>query len=340
MRPFLTAISEGQALSRHEAEDAMHLLMRGETTEIETAAFLLGLRSRGETIEELTGFTHVMREYAIPVQVNDPNTIDVCGTGGDRSGTFNVSTTVAFVCAGAGVTVAKHGNRSVSSQSGSADVLEALGVKSELGKEAVEVCLDEVGIAFIFAPLFHPALRHVMPVRRALGVRTFFNILGPLCNPARVKRQLVGAFSKEVAHTMTEVLARLGSENVIAVHAHDGLDEFSTSTATDVFGYTTKQNLWHKTVIPEQFGLRRVDPVQLKGGNATENARILKAILSGEKGPHREIVLLNAAYALFVSGQVGDLEQAFVAAKTSIDSGAAQAKLSALIRASHLVNPD
>jgi len=335
MKQFLTALAEGQPLSRREAEESMHLLMRGEVSDVEMAAFLMGLRSRGETIEELTGFAQVMREYAVPVRCEDPNAIDVCGTGGDRSGTFNVSTTVAFVCAGAGVTVAKHGNRSVSSLSGSADVLQALGVNTALGKEAVEYCLAEAGIAFIFAPLFHPAMRHVMPVRRTLGVKTFFNILGPLCNPAQVKRQLVGAFSKDVAHTMTEILARLGSQSVVAVHAHDGLDECSTSTTTDVFRYQTGQNLVQESITPEQFGLQRIDPLLLKGGEAKENAGILKAVLSGEAGPPREIVLLNAAYALWTSGKYANVGAAFAAAETSIDRGAALAKLNALIRASN-----
>lgn len=339
MQPYLTALAEGRTLTQEEAEAAMHLMMRGEASPEQIAGLLMGLRARGETLDELVGFTRVMRQYAVPVRVDDPHAIDLCGTGGDRSGTFNISTAAAFVCAGAGVTVVKHGNRSVSSQAGSADVLEALGVVIDLGAEGVERCLEEVGIAFAFAPRFHPAMRHVMPVRRALGVRTFFNILGPLCNPAGVRRQLVGAFRPDVAATMAAILARLGAEHVVTVHAEDGLDELSLSAPTATYEYRRGDEAPRAgRVEPEALGLPRVPLEQLRGGDAEANARLLRRVLEGEAGPHRDVVLLSATYALYVSGRFGDdLEACLEAARESIDSGAALARLEQLVEVSNRV---
>ncbi|SHK19583.1 anthranilate phosphoribosyltransferase [Rhodothermus profundi] len=336
MQPYLTALAEGRTLTQEEAEAAMHQMMRGEASPEQIAGLLMGLRARGETLDELVGFTRVMRQYAVPVRVDDPCAIDLCGTGGDRSGTFNISTAAAFVCAGAGVTVVKHGNRSVSSQAGSADVLEALGVAIDLGPEGVERCLEEVGIAFAFAPRFHPAMRHVMPVRRALGVRTFFNILGPLCNPAGVRRQLVGAFRPDVAATMAAILARLGAEHVVAVHAEDGLDELSLAAPTVTYEYRKGDEAPRSgRVAPEMLGLSRAPLEQLRGGDASTNARLLRRVLDGETGPHRDVVLLNAAYALYVSGRFGDdLQACLEAARESIDRGAARNRLEQLIRVS------
>ena len=333
MNEFLQKIAAGQVLTQEEAEAAMHQMMQGKASPEELAGFLLGIRARGETVEELTGFVRAMRAYAVPVELKDRQAIDVCGTGGDQTGTFNISTTVAFVCAGAGVTVAKHGNRSISSKSGSADVLEALGARVNLGKEGVEYCLEEVGIAFIFAPLFHPAMRHVMPVRRALGVRTFFNILGPLVNPAGVERQLVGAFSPEVARQMAEVLARLGAVRAITVHA-GGMDEFSLHAPATFYRVDGKAVEEH-ALLPEALGFRQVPLEALKGGNAQENASILQQVLSGQEGPYREVVLLNAAYALYISGKYDDLDTALQAAVESIDSGAAARKLKDFIAITH-----
>ena len=339
MQPYLTALAEGRTLTQEEAEAAMHLMMRGEASPEQIAGLLMGLRARGETLDELVGFTRVMRQYAVPVRVDDPHAIDLCGTGGDRSGTFNISTAAAFVCAGAGVTVVKHGNRSVSSQAGSADVLEALGVAIDLGAEGVERCLEEVSIAFAFAPRFHPAMRHVMPVRRALGVRTFFNILGPLCNPAGVRRQLVGAFRPDVAATMAAILARLGAEHVVTVHTEDGLDELSLSAPTATYEYRRGDEAPRAgRVEPEALGLPRVPLEQLRGGDAEANARLLRRVLEGEAGPHRDVVLLNATYALYVSGRFGDdLEACLEAARESIDSGAALARLEQLVEVSNRV---
>src|SRR5690554_4912998 len=260
MQAFLKTIADGGTLSTEQSEQAMHLMMRGEAAPEEVAGFLMGLRARGETVDELVGFTRVMREYAVKVSLDDPYAIDLCGTGGDNTGTFNISTAAMFVCAGAGVTVAKHGNRSVSSRSGSADVLEALGVNVQLKKQGVEYCLKEAGVAFIFAPYFHPAMRFVMPVRKILGARTFFNILGPLSNPAGVRRQLVGAFSKEVARTVAHILARLDADHVIAIHSNDGLDEISLAEYTHGYEYRTSQNGKDRTpkaisINPEQYAL-------------------------------------------------------------------------------------
>ncbi|MDQ7039777.1 MAG: anthranilate phosphoribosyltransferase [Rhodothermus sp.] len=339
MQPYLTALAEGRTLTQEEAEAAMHLMMRGEAAPEQIAGLLMGLRARGETLDELVGFTRVMRQYARPVRVDDPHAIDLCGTGGDRSGTFNISTTAAFVCAGAGVTVVKHGNRSVSSRAGSADVLEALGVAIDLGPEGVERCLEDVGIAFAFAPRFHPAMRHVMPIRRTLGVRTFFNILGPLCNPAGVRRQLVGAFRSDVAATMVAILARLDAEHVVAVHAEDGLDELSLAAPTTTYEYQRGDEAPRTgRVEPEALGLKRVSKEQLRGGDARTNARLLRQVLEGVRGPHRDVVLLNATYALYVSGRFGDdLHACLEAARESIDSGAALERLERLIAVSNQI---
>lgn len=339
MKRFLHKISQGETLTQPEAEDAMHQMLRGDVDQVPLAAFLLGLRARGETLDELVGFTRVMREYAVPVACDDPHAIDLCGTGGDSTGTFNISTTAAFVCAGAGVTVAKHGNRSVSSKCGSADVLEALGVNIELKKDGVEHCLNEAGIAFIFAPFFHPAMKFVMPVRRTLGVRTFFNVLGPLCNPARVRRQLVGAFSRDVASLMAAILARLDAAHVITLHADDGLDEVSLSgpTASFVFDaerFPTSGPMTVK-IEPEAHGLASASLDQLQGGSLDDNVAILRSVLRGDAGPHRDVVVLNAAYALSTSGRFRSLDDCFAAAEESIDSGAAQRKLDQLIAASN-----
>lgn len=334
MHEILTRIAEHQPLTRHDAALAMDLMLGGKASPEQISAFLVGLRARGETLEELVGLTERMRAFA--VHVNAPSdAIDIVGTGGDRSGTFNISTTAALVCAGAGVTVAKHGNRSVSSKCGSADVLEALGVRTELGKAGVEHCLREAGIAFLFAPYFHPALKHVMPVRRELGVRTCFNILGPLCNPAGVRRQLIGAFSKDVARMMAHILVELGSESVVAVHAHDGLDEISLSGPTTVYRLTrTGEPLSEHTISPFDYGMAPAPLSEILGGDATRNAAIIRSILEGKPGAPRDIVVLNAAFALLVSETVTTVRDGLDAARASIDTGAAAAALERLAAAS------
>ncbi|MDX1532191.1 MAG: anthranilate phosphoribosyltransferase [Rhodothermales bacterium] len=339
MRPYLQTLAEGGTLTADQAEAAMGLLLSGEATPEETAGLLMGLRTRGETLDEIAGFTRAMRAHAVAVEAPD-DAIDLCGTGGDHAGTFNISTAAAFVAAGAGVPVAKHGNRAVSSNAGSADVLAALGVNTALGKEGVEACLAEAGIAFLFAPLFHPAMKHVMPVRRGLGVRTVFNILGPLCSPAGVKRQLVGAFSEGTARMMAQVLVRLGSEHVVCIYAHDGLDELSTTSPTTVFQTGSHldpfgaETILTQTVQPEHYGLARVAAAALQGGSAAENAAIVERVLSGTSGPERDVVLLNAAYALLASGRFDGLAECLEAARASLDDGAARRKLDALVGAS------
>lgn len=342
MRELLKKIAAQETLTEPEAEHGMHLMMTGEASPGQVAGFLLGLRARGETLDELTGFTRVMRQFAIPVETDDPAAIDLCGTGGDGSGVFNVSTTAAFVCAGAGVTVAKHGNRSVSSECGSSDVLEALGVRTALRKSGVEYCLRKAGIAFIYAPFFHPALGHVMPVRKELGVRSFFNILGPMCNPAGVTRQMVGAFSRPVAETMTEILVRLGAEQIVAVHSDDGMDEVSISAPTVAYRYdrTTDSGIESVRVEPEQFGFQRVPVSRIKGGTAKVNAQILRNVLEGRPGPHRDIVTINAALALQTSGRFDSLEHCFDAARSSIESGSALSSLQRLIEFSNSAPTD
>ena len=337
MKPILQTIADGEALTEKQAESAMHTMLRGEAGPEQIAALLVGLRARGETLDELVGFTRVMREYATPVDVGGLDPIDLCGTGGDHSGTFNISTAASFVAAGAGVPVAKHGNKGVSSPTGSADVLTALGVHAALDADGVRRCLDETGIAFLFAPQFHPALRHVGPVRRALGVRTFFNILGPLCNPAGVKRQLVGAFSDETARMMAQVLLRLGSEHVVVVYAHDGLDELSTTSPTTVYqtgSHAFEGGFLEQVVVPERYGLARVSAAALQGGTAEENAEIVRDVLGGKAGPQADVVLLNAAYALLASGEFGPLDDCLEAARESIGSGAALRALDRLVEAS------
>jgi anthranilate phosphoribosyltransferase len=342
MKQFLRTIADGRDLSREEAREAMRQMMQGAAEPEHVAGLLLGLRSRGESLDELVGFTEVMREFAVTVDAGDPDAIDLCGTGGDDAGTFNISTAAALVAAGAGATVAKHGNRSVSSDCGSADVLEALGVKIDLRKDGVEHCLREVGIAFLFAPYFHPAMRHVMPVRRTLGVRTIFNVLGPLCNPAGVKRQLVGAFSASVAQQMMRILSETGSRHVCAVHSRDGLDEVSLSAPTALFEFdTAKRGAGEpatqngRVIQPDLHGVPPAALEDLAGGDQETNAHILKTILDGsEKGPPRDVVLLNATYALHVSGRFDGLDDCTEAARESIASGAALEKLKRLGEAS------
>lgn len=339
MQKYIEIIASGNALTREQAEGAMRQMMSGEAPPEHMAGLLMGLRTRGETLDELVGFTNVMREFAVSVECDDPQAIDLCGTGGDSASTFNISTTAALVAAGAGVTVAKHGNRSVSSKSGSADVLEALGVKIDLEKEGVEYCLEHAGVAFLFAPYFHPAMRHVMPVRKALGVRTFFNVLGPLCNPASVKRQLVGAFNTQTAQWMVQILARLDAQHVVTLHSQDGMDEVSISAATTLFEYDTSAHNpvpRSREIGPEKHGFERASIKSLAGGDAGENASILRGILSGEDtSPRRNVVLLNAAYALHTSDRFDDLDACFAAARESIDSGAALKKLETLAEVSH-----
>lgn len=307
----------------------MSVLLEGQASEVEIAGFLIALKMKGETAVELAGFARAMRDRMIVVDAG-PDVIDTCGTGGDGAGTFNISTAVAIVMAGAGAHVAKHGNRSISSTSGSADVLEALGVRiTDVTPEETARSIREIGIGFLFAPALHPAMRHAQPVRRALKTRTVLNLLGPLVNPARARAQLIGAPSPETAKLMAEALAELGTRRSFVVHGWDGLDEITTTTATDVYEVTAQgvqKHVWK----PADFGIRTAHIDSLKGGDVVHNAQMILEILRGCSGPCRDIVLVNAAAGLLAAGLVADLRGGVDAAAQAIDSGAAIAKLELL----------
>ncbi|MDQ7787967.1 MAG: anthranilate phosphoribosyltransferase [Thermodesulfovibrionales bacterium] len=320
-------------LSEKEMAECMEEIMEGKATDAQIGALLTALRVKGETVGEITGAAKIMRKKATAIKAPE-GVLDTCGTGGDMSHTFNISTTTAFVVAGAGVPVAKHGNRSVSSRSGSADVLEALGVKIDLPPEKVERCLFETGFGFLFAPLFHPAMKYAIGPRREMGIRTIFNILGPLTNPAGAQRQVLGVFADRLTETLAEVLGNLGATDVMVVHGEDGLDEISISGKTKISRYRDG-NLETFTIQPEDFGLWRGGIEDLKGGNKEENAVITTAILQGEQGSKRNIVLMNSALAFIVAGKTGDYSTALDIAAASIDSGKAQKKLEEVKRVSN-----
>jgi anthranilate phosphoribosyltransferase len=338
------ALVERRNLTRLEAAGAMNAIMSGEATNIQIAAFLTALRMKGETVEELIGFAEVMRQKAARVQTKGQETagmagtdremlLDTCGTGGDAASTFNVSTATAFVVAGAGVRVAKHGTRAISSLCGSADVVEQLGVNLELSPPLVSRCLDEVGIGFLYAPLLHTAMKHVMPARRELAMRTVFNILGPLTNPAGANAQVIGVYAPTLTEPIAQVLRELGTIRAFVVHGADGLDEISTTGESRVS--EVREGAVRTFVVrPEDCGIARAHIRDLRGGNREENAEIIRRILHGEDGPRRDIVLLNAAAALVVAGKARDLREGTKLAAQSIDSGGAERKLLALVELS------
>lgn len=319
-------------LSRQEAASALEEIMDGRAGEAQAAAFLMGLRVKGETADEIAGLAAAMRRYAVPVQAGDPTgLVDVVGTGGDGLGTFNISTTAAVVVAGAGIKVAKHGNRAASSSSGSADVLEALGVRIDLGPAEVAACIDQIGIGFMLAQLHHPAAAKVAGVRRALGIRTVFNFLGPLTNPAGARRQLLGVGAAEHLQLLSEALACLGCERALLVHGDEGLDELSisgSSTVVEVVGNEVRASY---RVEPESAGIARQEISALAGGNPQENAAITREVLEGVAGPWRDVVLLNAAAALYVAGVATSLKEGVGQARESIDSGRAALKLREMV---------
>jgi anthranilate phosphoribosyltransferase len=319
-----------QALTEAEAEAAMHEIMEGRATPAQIAAYLTALRMKGETVEEITGSARAMREKAVRIRPNDPIVVDTCGTGGDGGKTFNVSTTVAFVVAGAGITVAKHGNRAVSSQSGSADALKCLGVRVDLPPERVEECVNEIGIGFLFAPLFHGAMKHAMGPRQELGVRTIFNLLGPLTNPAGATVQILGVYDEGLTETLAKVLMRLGTRHCYVVHGLDGLDEITLTDRTRV-SEGKAGRITNYFVEPQDFGLERVRLKDLAGGDAEENARIIRDILGGREGPRQQLVLLNAAPAFVACGKAHSLADGVKLAQKVIRSGAAMEKLESLI---------
>jgi anthranilate phosphoribosyltransferase len=317
-------------LSEPDTVDVMNQIMTGEATPLQVASFLTALRMKGETVEEITGAARVMREKAHRVDVGGKTVLDTCGTGGDQKGTFNISTTAAFVVAGAGVDVAKHGNRSVSSQSGSADVLGALGVKIDAPKERVEQCIAKIGIGFLFAPLLHEAMKYAVGPRRDIGIRTIFNLLGPLTNPAMARHQLIGIYSGELVGAIASVLKNLGSARAMVVHGMEGLDEISLCGPTQVAELRDGQ-INEYVIEPEQVGLKRCQLTELHGGSAAESAEIVRAVLAGNKGPARDVVLLNSGAALYVSGKAASLQDGIVLAAVSIDSGSARQKLEQLV---------
>jgi anthranilate phosphoribosyltransferase len=336
VRTALAAVVEGRTLTREDARDAMGAVMDGEATPSQLAALLVALRMRGETIEELAGFASAMRERVLRVDAPD-GTIDTCGTGGDRSGTFNISTTAALVVAAAGVPVAKHGNRAVTSRSGSADVLEALGIRTDHDAESAATALREDGFAFLFAPGFHPAMKHAGPTRREIGVRTAFNLLGPLTNPAGARRQVIGVGDAVAAPRLAEVLRVLGVDRAFVVHG-EGLDELPLDGTGVVFD-VTPDGVERRTVDAAAHGLRSASSGELAGGSPVENAELVAAVLDGEPGPRRDVVLLNAGAALVVAGRAADLDQGIALARATLDAGAGRELLDRL-RAASALRPD
>lgn len=328
IREAIDIVVSGRSLDRAGASRVMQQIMQGEATPAQIAALAVGMRMKGETPEELAGFAEAMLARA--VRIDSAAELDTCGTGGDGARTFNISTTAAFVAAGAGVRVAKHGNRAMSSQCGSADVLETLGVRLDLEPRMVERCIREVGIGFMFAPVFHPAMKHAAAPRKEMGIRTFFNILGPLCNPAGARAQLLGVADGSLVEKMAEVMLRLGFRRALVVHGTDGLDELTLSSSS-VVCEVRDGGIASYELSPGQFGLARVSPDELSGGSAEENARILEAVLRGARGPHRDVVLLNAAAALYAADAAETIEQGFEIAAAAIDSGRAHAKLERLL---------
>jgi anthranilate phosphoribosyltransferase len=333
LKPTLAKLADGASLSEADAESAFEAIMSGHATPAQMAAFLMALRVRGESVAELTGAARIMRAKALKVSA-PAGAIDTCGTGGDASGTYNISTAVAFVVAGCGVPVAKHGNRAASSKSGTADVLSALGVNLEAAPELIELAIARANIGFLFAQKHHSAMKYVAPVRGELGLRTIFNLVGPLSNPAGATKQLLGVFAHKWIVPMAETLGRLGSTRAWVVHGSDGLDELTTTGASFV-AELNNGNLRTFEITPEDAGLARAEPAALKGGDAQHNAQALRKILAGEKNAYRDIVLLNAAAALMIAGKAADLRSGAALAAQSIASGHAAKSLDALVAISN-----
>lgn len=332
-RALIGKIATGAALTQDESAHAFDKMMSGEATPSQMGAFLMGLRVRGETVEEIAGAVSTMRAKMTTVDAPS-DAIDVVGTGGDAAGSYNISTCAAFIVAGAGVPVAKHGNRALSSKSGAADVLAALGVNIELRPEGISKCIKQAGIGFMFAPSHHPAMKHVGPTRVELATRTIFNLLGPLSNPAGVKRQMVGVFARHWIEPLAKVLGALGSEKAWVVHGSDGLDEITTTGPTHV-AELSDGKVRTFDIQPSDVGLKPSQPGELKGGEAIYNAEALRAVLDGQMGPFRDVALFNAAAALLVAGKAEKLKDAAALAEKSIVSGAAKARLEKLVSVSN-----
>jgi anthranilate phosphoribosyltransferase len=332
-RPYIAVVAEGEPLAREEARAAFSLIFDGADTPAQLGAFLMGLRMRGETVDEIIGAVEAMRAAMTPVEA-PPGAIDIVGTGGDGAGTFNISTLAAIIAAACGAVVAKHGGKASSSRSGASDVLGELCVRVGISPATAAACLREAGICFMAAPVHHPALRHAAPVRAELGVRTIFNLLGPLCNPARVERQTIGVYSRAWLEPLAQVLRRMGSRRVWLLHGSDGLDEATTTGVTHVVALE-EGAIRSFEITPEDAGLPRAAAHQLVGGDPAHNARALRAVLAGEKNAYRDIAVLNAAIALIVAERAADLREGAALAADALDSGAAARKLEALVRFSN-----
>lgn len=337
IREAIRTVVEGRTLTQDEAAAAMDAVMGGTVTGAQIGALVTALRMRGETVEEIAGFAVAMRDHALKVDVDQiaRPLVDTCGTGGDAAGTFNISTTAALVIAGAGVRVAKHGNRAVTSKCGSADLLEGLGVAIELTPTAVARCIEEAGIGFMYAPAFHPAMRFVGPARREMGIRTVFNILGPLTNPAGARHQLIGVGHPEIAGKLARTLAALGSEKAVLVHAEEGLDELGLSGPSHVTEYDARDGqIRTYALVPEELELARAGTEALRGGSVADNVAITRGVLAGERGPRRDAVLLNAGTGLYAARAADSIREGIARAAGAIDSGRAMATLDRLIAVS------
>ncbi|HKF99646.1 MAG TPA: anthranilate phosphoribosyltransferase [Xanthobacteraceae bacterium] len=332
-KALIGKVATGASLTRDEAASAFAVMMSGEATPSQMGGLLMALRVRGETVDEITGAVTTMRAKMLKVEAPS-NAIDVVGTGGDASGSYNISTCAAFIVAGAGIPVAKHGNRALSSRAGAADVLSALGVRIEVGPDVIARCIREAGIGFMFAPAHHPAMKHVAPTRVELATRTIFNLLGPLSNPAGVRRQMVGVFSRQWTEPLAHVLKNLGCERAYVVHGSDGLDEITTAGPTSV---ATLENGQVKSfeIAPEDVGLSKAKPESLRGGDAEANAAALLSVLKGTKGPFRDVAVFNAAAALVVAGRAENLKDGVAVATKSLDSGEAEGRLDRLVHVSN-----
>jgi len=333
MQAAIKAVTEAKNLTADEMTSVMRTIMTGEATQAQIGGFLIGLRMKGETVDEIASAAKVMRELATGVKVTGEHIVDIVGTGGDGSNTFNISTACTFVVAAAGGTVAKHGNRSVSSKSGSADLLEAAGVKLDLNAEQVARCINEVGVGFMFAPMHHSAMKHAIGPRKEMAVRTIFNVLGPLTNPAGAPNQLLGVFSDELVEPLAEVLGKLGSNHVLVVHAQDGMDEISIGSPTNV-AELKNGKITTYTITPEQFGIERADVASLAVNGADDSLTVVKSVLNNQVGPAKDIVVLNAGAAIYAAGLADSLEAGIKKADEVIASGKAAEKLDALVELS------
>ena len=331
MKEYIEKCLQGTDLTVEEASRALDLIMTGQATDVQIAGLLIALRAKGESIDEVVGFAQTMRQHSLKIHVEDANAVDVCGTGGDSLGTFNISTIASFVVAGAGVTVAKHGNRSVSSKSGSADLLTSLGVNVQCAPAKVQDCVNSVGIGFLFAPLFHPAMKYAAKPRTELGIRTIFNMLGPITNPAGVKKQLIGTYHATVAPKLAEAMDRLSTEKTCVVHSKDGMDEVALSGETTVYEVEREKPRRQYAVDSSNFNLPSQPLSALRGGTPAENATIAQQVLTKQRGPARDVVLANAAFGIYVSGKAVSLREGSAMAVEAIDSGRAMEKLQKMV---------